>query len=220
MLKKLNSEAAELIGMHTGDGTLYKTRSGIVWELRGGLNEKEYYISHVKGLLESLFKGEIFKPKFRSGGKNGCFGIQTCNKKVSSFFMEYDFKPRRKTHSVRIYDYIKNANKKIQFAYLRGLFDTDGHLRFERINNNPNYTYPKIELSSASLKLRDDVFDLLKKLGYKVCRWGNKYYALCIMGKDNLEKFMKEISFKNKKHLNKYVFWKEHGHNNPNAEVA
>ena len=38
MFKDLNVEIAELIGMHTGDGTLYKTKWAIVWELRGGLN--------------------------------------------------------------------------------------------------------------------------------------------------------------------------------------
>jgi len=52
----LNVKTAELIGMHTGDGTLYKTGWGLVWELRGGLNEKEYYSKHVKKLMESIFK--------------------------------------------------------------------------------------------------------------------------------------------------------------------
>ena len=39
---KINSKIAELIGMHIGDGTLYKTNRSLVWELRGALNEKEY----------------------------------------------------------------------------------------------------------------------------------------------------------------------------------
>ena len=39
----LNSKIAELIGMHIGDGTLYKSNNSLIWELRGGLNEKEYY---------------------------------------------------------------------------------------------------------------------------------------------------------------------------------
>ena len=35
MLKKINPQIAELLGAHIGDGTLYKTNRGVVWELRG-----------------------------------------------------------------------------------------------------------------------------------------------------------------------------------------
>lgn len=216
MIIKLNPKIAELIGMHVGDGTLYKTKWSIVWELRGGLDEKDYYRNHVKKLLESLFRDLEFKPKFRSGGKQGCFGVQTCKKEVSSFFIQYGFVPGTKTYSVRIPNYIKEANRVIQSAFIRGLFDTDGYLRFERINNNKNYTYPKIEFGSASVLLRDDLFVLLNELGYRPYKWGkHDYYKLCLAGKDNLEKFMREIAPRNVKHLNKHEFWKIHGHNNP-----
>ncbi|MBD3259035.1 hypothetical protein GF371_00210 [Candidatus Woesearchaeota archaeon] len=216
MIIKLNPEVAELIGMHVGDGTLYKTKTSIVWELRGGLDEKEYYCNHVKKMLESLFKNVEFKPKFRSGGKQGCFGIQTSKKEISRFFINYGFLPGSKTHSVRIPDYIKKANREIQSAFIRGLFDTDGYLRFERINNNKDHTYPKIEFGSASILLRDDLLALLTELGYRPYKWGKKdYYKLCLAGVDNLEKFMNEITPRNVKHLNKHGFWKVHGHNNP-----
>ena len=76
---------AELLGAHTGDGTLYKTKNSFVWELRGGLDEKEYYNENIKNLLKSIFKIE-FLPKFRSGGKNGCYGIQP-----SKFILRYCF---------------------------------------------------------------------------------------------------------------------------------
>jgi len=222
MIIKLNPKIAELIGMHVGDGTLYRTKTSIVWELRGSLDEKDYYRNHVKKLLESIFKGVEFKPKFRSGGKQGCFGIQTSKKEISEFFVQYGFLPGSKTHSVRIPNYIIKANKSIQYAFIRGLFDTDGYLRFERINNNKNYTYPKIEFGSASIQLRDDVFILLSKLGYRLYKWGKKdYYKLCLAGIDNLDKFIKEIAPRNVKHLNKHGFWKVHGHNNPSyAAVA
>ena len=40
----MNEKEAELIGMHVGDGTLYKTNcNSLVWELRGSIYEKEYY---------------------------------------------------------------------------------------------------------------------------------------------------------------------------------
>jgi hypothetical protein len=192
----------------------------IVWELRGSRQEKDYYGNHVKQLLESIFKELTFEPKFRSGGKNGCFGIQTSKRIVCNFFLEHGFNPGRKTHTVHIPEYIMNSNRKIQSAFIRGLFDTDGHMRFDRINHHREYNYPKIELCFASIRLRDNLFVLLNKLGYRVQKWGKKYYSICIAGFANMEKFMKEVSPKNTKHLNKYKFFKEHGYCKPNAAVA
>src|SRR3989344_3405475 len=100
---------AELIGLHVGDGSLYKTNRSIVWELRGDLKEKEFYDGHVKHLLESIFNME-FLPKFRSGGKNGCYGIQTSKKVVTQFFIEYGFKPGSKTYTVNVPQYIFNSD--------------------------------------------------------------------------------------------------------------
>jgi len=219
MPNNLDSKTSELIGMHVGDGTLYKTNWGLVWELRGALSEKDYYLNHVSNLLSSIFKIK-FIPKFRSGGKNGCFGIQTSKKVVTNFFIEYKFVAGRKTHTVSIPDYIKKAKDKIRLAFIRGYFDTDGYLRFERINNNKEYNYPKIEFSSASKNLREDLFHLLIELGFKPYKWGKKDYKICLAGKENLEKFIRKVIPRNKKHLNKYLSWKNEGHCSPNAAIA
>ncbi len=220
MLDKLNQKISELIGAHIGDGTLYKTGKSFVWELRGDIKEKEYYEKHIKNLLELIFKDLVFKPKFRSGGKNGCFGIQTSKRQVINFFFEYGFKPGKKSHSVFIPNYIIESKKSIKYSFIRGLFDTDGCLRFEKINNNRFHTYPKIEFGFASKKLRDNLFELMQNLNYRVHKWGKVNYKLCLAGEWNLKKFMKEIKPKNTKHLNKYGFWKENGYYESCAGVA
>ena len=216
----MNEKEAELVGMHVGDGTLYKTKWSTVWEIRGNLNEKEYY-AHIKKLLESVFKNEIFTPKYRSGGKNGCFGIQTSNKRVTCFFMDYDFKPGCKTYTNCIPKYIRQAKKdEIKLSFIRGLFDTDGCFRFDKINGHKQHTYPRIEFSFASKKQRDQLLRMLTELGYRGYKWGKNAYKLCLAGKFNLEKFMREVSPKNTKHINKYLFWRMNGYINPNAAVA
>jgi len=214
---KLNSKIAELIGMHIGDGTLYKTTRGNVWELRGNLNEKDYYYTNVKPLLESIFNNLVFNPKFRSGGKNGCFGIQTSKKEVTNFFIEFGFKPGSKTYTVRIPDYIKNANNNIKLAFIRGLFDTDGGIRFDRINNQKLHAYPRVEFGFASKLLRDDLFELTKGLGYRSFIWGGKYFKLAIGGKEHIDKWFNEVLPNNKKHLNKYEFWSIRGYYAPRS---
>ena len=216
----MNKRTAELIGMHLGDGTLYKTKNSIVWELRGGLNEKEYYGKHVKNLLESLFEDLTFKPKIRSGGKNGCFGIQTSNKSVTDFFLKQDIKPGRKTHTICIPKQIIKSNRNIQLSFIRGYFDTDGCLRFDK-NKSELHKYPKIEFSSASKKMIQDLSKLLKELGFSNHTWADRTYSkLCVPGNKMLAKWFSEVSPKNTKHLNRFQFFKKMGFYPVNAAVA
>ncbi len=210
----LNSNTAELIGIHVGDGTLYKTNWSIVWELRGSLNEKDYYLNNVVPLLYKIFNIK-FIPKYRSGGKNGCFGVQTSNKFLTKFFLNYDFRPGRKTHTVRIPDYIMDSEINIQRAFVRGLFDTDGCLRFDHLNEK-KHCYPKIEFGFASKGLRDDLYALLVMLGFRAYLWTDNRkwicYKICLTGNMDLKKFIEDISPKNAKHLNKYRLFLEQGY--------
>lgn len=212
MFHNLNSKTAYVLGMHVGDGTLYRTQRSIVWEVRGSLCEKDYYNLSVAPLLNSIF-GTNLLPKFRSGGKNGCFGIQTTNKIITSFFLDAGFLPGKKTHTVRVPDYIKDSDYNIRRAFVAGLFDTDGCIRFEKKNRNLQYNYPKLEFSTVSKDLHDDLFSMLVELGFKCYKWkSTSDYKICLAGIHNLEKFMLEVAPKNKKHLNKYGFWKSHGY--------
>ena len=72
----LNEYIDEFLDIHIRYSSLYKTSISIVWEIRGDLNEKEYYRNNVELLVKSIFDLEL-EPKFRLGSKNGCFGIQT-----------------------------------------------------------------------------------------------------------------------------------------------
>ncbi len=161
----MNEKEAELIGMHVGDGTLYLSGKTLVWEQRGSIHEQQYY-EHVASLIKDLLNVEL-KPKYR--GPNS-YGIQTTNKLVTSFFHERGFKAGKKTHTVRIPSYIKEGNDIIQRAFIRGLFDTDGCLRFEKNRTNKRY-YPRIEFNFASQDLCSDLFFLLEELKFKVYRW-------------------------------------------------
>ena len=166
-------------------------------------------------MLKSIFKIE-FIPKFRSGGKNGCYGIQTSKKIVADLFFKFGFKSGKKTHTIEIPKYIKNSNNKIKFSFIRGYFDTDGCLRFDKINKDTKHTYPKIEFSTVSTNMNNDLFIMLKELGFRAHKWKSRNeYKICLAGKDNLSKFIKNIRPKNKKHLNKYFFWKKYGYYMP-----
>ena len=213
MLKKINPQIAELLGAHIGDGTLYKTNRGVVWELRGSLDEKIYYIENITPLLESIFD-IAFISKFRNDGGNGVWGIQTSKKQIIYFFLDYEMPIGSKTYIAKIPKYIFDSNLDIQRSFIRGLFDTDGCLRFEKINSKSIYDYPKIEFGFASKILRDNLKKLLDILEFRSYIWFDKHtsaYKLCLSGKKQLEKWIIEISPRNQKHLNKYNLWKDQG---------
>lgn len=206
LTESMNVNEAELFGMHAGDGTLYKTNSNsVVWELRGGLDEKEYYYNFVSPLLRKLFDVEI-RPKHRSGGGHGSFGVQTTNKAITSF-LSRDFPVGEKSSRVRIPDCVLKSTKEVRCAFIRGLFDTDGCIRFDK-NHTKRHYYPKIELCSISEQLRDDVRAVLDSLDIGCYTWDERKcsaHRLCVPGKKNLEKWTALIGWHNPKHLNKLV---------------
>lgn len=200
-----------MLGAHVGDGTLYKTKSSTVWELRGALEEKEYYINNVCPLMNQIFNEE-FISKFRNDGCKGVWGVQTSKKVVTAFFQEFGFKPGTKTYTVAVPKYVFSSTIEVKRAFVRGLFDTDGCIRFERKNKNTLHTYPRIEFASASLTLRDTLRELLIDLGFRPFVWNDKIsFRLCIAGAKPIVRWVTEIEPKNQKHLKKYLIWKEKG---------
>jgi len=207
----LTEDIAELIGAHVGDGSLYQTNWSLVWELRGSLEEKEYYLGNITPLIKRVFGIEL-NSKFRSDGGNGVWGVQTSNKEIINLFLEFGFQPGSKTHTVSTPHYVFKSDEKIKRAFVRGLFDSDGCLHFDKPKNKEFHTYPKLKFSFASLALRDSLKILLDDLGFRSYIWKDrKYYSLCIAGKEMLEKWVLEISPRNPKHLNKYHIWKQKG---------
>lgn len=197
----MNEKEAELIGMHVGDGTLYLSGKTLVWEMRGSTHEQGYY-EYVSKILKDLFEVEV-KPKFR--GINS-YGVQTCNKKITKFFIDNGFSPGSKVYTVSVPDYIKCANNKLKQAFVRGLFDTDGCVWFHK-NRTPYAYYPHIEFNFASEYLVESLSALLTDLGFRLHKWKvirkEISYKICMSGFANLEKWFRDISPSNSKHINR-----------------
>ncbi len=114
------------------------------------------------------------------------------------------------------------VNERFKVACLRGIFDTDGGLRFTNRNKDEIYRYPQLSLTSYSLSLINDVKIALDELKIKYSNYvekpnpkkgrPNPIYIIAILGEKRLDQFMKEIGLRNKKHLDKYNFWKKNGY--------
>ena len=91
--------------------------------------------------------------------------------------------------------------------YIRGIFDTDGHLC---LKNKEGKKYPVIGLASISLPLTISVRKMLDESGISsyldTCLSGHKktLYKIQISGKKNINLFFKLIGSSNLRNLMKY----------------
>ena len=84
---------------------------------------------------------------------------------------------------------------------IRGLLDTDGSVCPITGRN-----YPYIWFTSRISKLRDDFDQGMKNLDIRTSKWNMKKNGspeIFIGAKDQIAKYLNEISFKNEKHLGK-----------------
>ncbi len=199
---------AELLGMHAGDGTLYKTTTGLVWELRGNLDEKEFYDNYIILLLQKL--NISFRAGMRSGGKNGCYGVRSTDKKWIQHIMNAGFPIGKKTTTVCIPKSILEGYLEYKNTFLRGLFSADGTAYMISINKATIASYPIIEFASASKILRDEALQVIEENNIRSYAWTynsrkdkNPMYFLRICGRRHCNAFHEKIGLINPKHYNR-----------------
>lgn len=226
---KRNENTAELVGLSFGDGGLtYRSNSKRVkFQLRGHLVEdKEHYDDYII----PLFNKEIMVPLFgRNVGivfnKNKNFyGISVESVNIEKFFNELGI-PSGVKKELYIPKWIKN-NKNYLLNFLRGFFDTDGCVSCQRnysIRKNDFHTQIRIYLKCTSGNLMKEIFEEIKKLGFKVIiskqeggLGGDGFfrrdsYGIKLSGGIQVNKWFEFIGSKNPKHLTKYLIWKKIG---------
>ncbi len=205
----MDEKQAELLGMHAGDGSLYRTNTGFVWELRGGLDEKDFYDSYVKELVFQA-TGVLVNPKFRSGGKNGCYGIQSCNKEIVKLLTEASFPVGKKTFTVETPHEILNGYEKLKAGFIRGLVATDGCTCLAKVNGKKVADYPCIYIASSSERLISQVSEILSELGLRHHSWSyiprrsaKPTWQIRINGVAMTKIFLQKIGLSNPKHFSR-----------------
>ena len=113
---------------------------------------------------------------------------------------------------------------------IRGLFDTDGSLYFEknRSAKKPENKVPNIKIGTTSKGLSRQLIKILSKLGYhprcknpfRGKRDKNQVYSVLIYRKGDIKKWIKEIGFRNPKHYTKWLVFKKLGYCPPYTTIA
>lgn len=220
---KFDEDLAELVGIHIGDGCISENKRYSEYYLGGDLlEEKEYHDNWVAPLFNKKIMNPLFgkNVNYKEHPKVGIYGFHIFNKKLIDFFKTLGINSGSKIN-IKIPDEIL-LNQKLLKRFIRGLFDTDGNLFFDknRSAKTPKNDRPTIKLGTVSKKLVNQVFNALKLFGlhprmkkpYKGKRDKNFVYTVLLYRKLDIEFFIREIGFKNPKHYSRWQVFEKLGY--------
>lgn len=198
-MNKLTPELAELIGIIIGDGFISKYNNSYRIGIVGSPKTDNEYFEIVKKLIKKVWNKDI-KIIHRERGLRITFGSKDIFEYlVYNIKIPYGIGKCEKV----IIPLVISKNWNLVKHTIRGIVDTDGSV-FS--TNKPRCSnYPSIEISTSSYKLALQLKLILEKRNFRVTKiWGYKSklsrvinYKIGLNGKDNLIKWLDEISFSN-----------------------
>ena len=100
------------------------------------------------------------------------FGFQIWNNEIVKFKQNLGLPLGKKFELEIPKEFIDK--KELLTACIRGIFDTDGCLYLEKKNNK---LYPRIQISTISLKLSEQLANLLNSIGLRTTKWKNNTFG-------------------------------------------
>lgn len=190
----------EFIGAFIGDGFTNKYGSNYVIQITGDADlDRNYYLTKLKPIIMELNPDS--NPIITE--KDNTLRLTVNSKEFHNLLTKrFKFPAGKKTHIVKIPEEIINAqNPKFINSCIRGIFDTDGCVFFDKRKSYKEY-YIRINLTSVSSSLIKQVQHLLKKLNLNPRITSNySRYLIQINGVKNCRKFVEKIGFSNNRHL-------------------
>lgn len=203
---ELNKELCEFIGALIGDGFIGKYGRTHIVELIGNNTLDNQYLHYHKHNIEKMFegvKGNLYELPTRHSLR-----VRFYSKQFYEFLIrEFDFPTGVKCYSIKIPEIIITSDEKLIFATIRGIFDTDGCVFFDR-RKAYKKSYPRVTMCTASQSLFFQLKEFLSRYFslYAVPKSSELFsvkYEITIYGKKQLEKWMSLIGFSNERHLSK-----------------
>ncbi len=196
----LSQELCEFIGVIIGDGFTNKYGGHYQTQITGDSRfDEDYYENTLKPLCERLFNSS---PKFSY--KDNTIRLNIYSKRLFEMLVKrFKIPAGVKSYSVIIPYEIINSNNKFLNSTLRGMFNTDGGVGFDK-RKSYKKPYIRVNYSSASKKLIYQVHKILNKylIRHSIHKRGNTW-MIQVNGVENVKLFLSEIGFSNKRHLDK-----------------
>ena len=149
-----NGDLAELVGVILGDGHIRKFPRTEELSIFSNSNNPGF-IKRYSKLVQKTFDS---KPAITNHGKGNCTRIRIYQKNIASR-LNMPYSPRGLLN-IGVPAWILKENKFV-VRYLRGLYEAEG----SHCVHKPTSTY-KVFFSNANLSMLDNVFRLVKKLGF------------------------------------------------------
>ncbi|MEM5772822.1 MAG: LAGLIDADG family homing endonuclease [Candidatus Aenigmatarchaeota archaeon] len=198
----ITPELSEIVGAFIGDGffNVYNKKHYIIEFTGHPLNDYDYYTQIIVPLMKYLF---ACKPHIQI--RSRALRLRYYSKDIYLFFTKFLKLPAGKKSSIIKIPQIFLENKKNLTSVLRGIFDTDGSIIWDKrgIYKNP---YPRLSITTKSKSLDAQLFRILKKMGFSPSLVRDNYknnisYHVDIYSKKSLDKWIKEIGFSNLNHI-------------------
>ena len=218
---EFSPELAEICGIHAGDGYLRDDGQRRELDISGNVEEEDYYKNHVFLLFQKVFNVKINPKLFPS---RNTFGFVLRDRNIIKFIHSLGFPYGNKTLIVKAPSFvIDNNNHQLYVSFLRGLFDTDGHVSCRKfygkysLFKRKKHHYPSIQFKVVSKPLIEDIIKILRLLDFDYNLYSHKpkennsniSYQITINGGDQVTRWMKEIGSKNSSKLSRYLVWKK-----------
>ena len=196
----LSEELCEFIGAVIGDGFTNQYRGAYEMQIAGDrLLDKNYYFTRLKPICENLFH---ITPKITEN-RNGLRLTIYSKRLFQMLTQRFKIPAGVKAYTVFIPDEIVLLGNNYLYATLRGMFDTDGGIGFDKrkIYSEP---YIRINYTSSSKKLIKQTSEILNQnnIPHSV-HSKTSAQMIQINGRNNTSQFMSKIGFSNKRHLDK-----------------
>lgn len=192
-IPKHSLELAELIGIMIGDGGITN------FQVRVTLNKEDdkEYVIHTSSLFKKLFHTTptVFHRKSTSE-------IVVSRKALVDYLVSKGLPRGNKiAQEIDIPEWIK-ADKNLSCACLRGIFDTDGSVYFDK-HLKGNYSSMNLAITSASGKLLFSIYEILAKQMFTPTISSRR--SIRIRKSEQVRMFFDKIHSHNPKHLKKFL---------------
>jgi len=201
-----NSDLAEFVGLMLGDGSIakYECKTGDgstniqrCVKLTISSNE-ERFCDYLFGLFEQLFD---VTPNYRKRKGENTVDIRTYRKQLFEFLtQDLGLKLAPKWDKAEIPPiYMCEEYRR---DVLRGYFDTDGSVV---LTDNNGTLYPRLEMKICPSPMQSQFEKILEQENFRFGSYdiGKGKVRIQMNGKNQLNKWMDKIGFKNAKHLEK-----------------
>ena len=201
----LSIELCEFVGAYVGDGC--GCLNGKTVSIVGHASLDLDYLLYMKSIIDQLFqlKGKLLFAKY----KNAVY-LRYYSTELYQFMAErFGFPKGKKVEIVQIPSLIECSSKELLFRTIRGVFDTDGCVFFDKRKKYAT-PYPRIRLQVKSKPLIDQLEKILSsdfRISRPKCRT-RKHHTIEIYGHEQFDKWMKIVGFSNSKHLNRIQKYK------------